>query len=334
EIKETEVEGEVPEIWTIEQQQSEIRELVRASNHVLGESDKEGRDDAKCKEPILLFEFSKYFKDPKVDEYVKESTGYEGPPIFDVYPDEYFVEVEGIWVESKEDVVVEVMTPQLMVDDKSLRTRTFLKGAGMIRKWVLTLDDEKGRGPRLMDKAKQRAQTRLAWPRRRTRARIRGYRRAQWHRRSSKKLKSLRLEGLSGVVEWRKVCARKRRARCLEAKVSDVYFSRETIGARGEDVGWTARTWDDRDTEVELVTGKSSEGLKGKRCASALDAHKWANEPCMRGFWGVRGRMVGWCTGVRRGAIGDLGSGGSWDTRKWAGRREISAGGLGVRGNR
>ncbi|CAA0812235.1 Unknown protein, partial [Striga hermonthica] len=46
EIMETEVEGEVPEDWTIELQQSEIRELVRASNHILGESDKEeGRVD-------------------------------------------------------------------------------------------------------------------------------------------------------------------------------------------------------------------------------------------------------------------------------------------------
>ncbi|CAA0830058.1 Unknown protein, partial [Striga hermonthica] len=127
-IKETEVEGKVPKIWTIEQQQSKIRELVRASDHVLGKSDKEGWDDAQCKEPILLFEFSKYFEDPKVDEYENESMDNEGTPIFDVYPDEHFVDGEGILVEVKKKIsdviekdcseemhdVNEVMTPQLM----------------------------------------------------------------------------------------------------------------------------------------------------------------------------------------------------------------------------
>ncbi|CAA0843226.1 Unknown protein, partial [Striga hermonthica] len=179
EVEETRVEGEVQKAWTIERQQSEIRELGRATDRELSKSDKEeGMIDEKCKEPILPFEFSKYFKNSTAMKDECESTDYEGPSIFDVYPDEHFVEVERILVEYKEAKVIgvkdeiwdviekdcskethdvyEVRTPQLMVDGESLRTRTFLKGARMIRKWELTLDDVKGRGQRLMDKAEQR----------------------------------------------------------------------------------------------------------------------------------------------------------------------------------
>ncbi|CAA0835184.1 Uncharacterized mitochondrial protein AtMg00860, partial [Striga hermonthica] len=139
--------------------------------------------------------------------------------------------------------------------------------------------------PRLMDKAKQRAQTRLARPRRRARARMRGCRRAQWHRRSRKRLERSRLEGSSSwmcararekvvhrrttlgqwrkgyaqrtrakctivdsgdAVDWCKACARERCARRLEAKASGVYIAERTSGARGVDAWLIARTWDDR----------------------------------------------------------------------------------------
>ncbi|CAA0821628.1 Unknown protein, partial [Striga hermonthica] len=90
-------------VCTIEQQQSKIRELVRATDCVLSKSDKgEGQIDGKCKESISPSEFSKYFS--TVMKYEYELTDYEGPPIFDEYPDD-FVEDEGTLVESKGDEV-------------------------------------------------------------------------------------------------------------------------------------------------------------------------------------------------------------------------------------
>ncbi|CAA0829961.1 Unknown protein, partial [Striga hermonthica] len=105
-----------------------------------------------------------------------------------------------------------------MFYDKSLRTRTFSKGAGMMRKWVSSPDDKKVQESRRLEKAERRAKTRHAWPKRRARARIRGYQHARWHRRSSKKLKRSRLEGSGDAVDWCKACTREQRARRLEAK--------------------------------------------------------------------------------------------------------------------
>ncbi|CAA0835311.1 Unknown protein, partial [Striga hermonthica] len=69
------------------------------------------------------------------------------------------------------------------------------------------------------------------------------------------------------------------------------------------------------DTKVALESGESSEERNGKRCASALDAHEWADKPCTRVWRGVRGRKMDGCAGVRGNAVGNLGSGGSWDVR-------------------
>ncbi|CAA0825189.1 Unknown protein, partial [Striga hermonthica] len=59
-----------------------------------------------------------------------------------------------------------------------------------------------------------------------------------------------------------------------------------------------------RDTEVETSTGKSSEGLKCERCASALDAHEWANKLRTRALRGVRENASCKCTGDDRDLIG------------------------------
>ncbi|CAA0834120.1 Unknown protein, partial [Striga hermonthica] len=72
---------------------------------------------------------------------------------------------------------------------------------------------------------------------------------------------------------------------------------------------------DGLDTEVALASGESSEERKGKRCASALDAHEWANRPRTRVWRGKRGRKLGRCTGARGDAVGDMGAGDGWDAR-------------------
>ncbi|CAA0835323.1 Unknown protein, partial [Striga hermonthica] len=141
----------------------------------------------------------------------------------------------------------------------------------------------------LMDKAKQRAQTRLAWPRRRARARIRGCRRAQWHRRSSKRLERSRLEGSS---TWRYARARKkvvRKRATIERKKGRIRQGRKYAhwrrrawcleirrkGAQGEDVGrlmrtrdcskWTSAHWALDDTRTALGARRRAVGERSAR---------------------------------------------------------------------
>ncbi|CAA0811734.1 Unknown protein, partial [Striga hermonthica] len=60
-----------------------------------------------------------------------------------------------------------------MVEDESLRTRKVSKRRGMIRKWVSNPCDKKGREPRGLEEAENRAKTMQAWLKRRVRARMR-----------------------------------------------------------------------------------------------------------------------------------------------------------------
>ncbi|CAA0810456.1 Unknown protein, partial [Striga hermonthica] len=87
------------------------------------------------------------------------------------------VEILAIIDEDREwDVcVIEEEVPEFwMVEDESLRTRKFSKGAGMMRKWVLTPEDKKSQEPRRPYETRNRAKTTHSWPRRRVRARMRG----------------------------------------------------------------------------------------------------------------------------------------------------------------
>ncbi|CAA0831295.1 Unknown protein, partial [Striga hermonthica] len=66
--------------------------------------------------------------------------------------------------------MVEERVPDVwMVEDESLRTRKVSKRRGMIWKWVPYPCDKKGREPRGLEEAENRAKTMQAWPKRRVR---------------------------------------------------------------------------------------------------------------------------------------------------------------------
>ncbi|CAA0823526.1 Unknown protein, partial [Striga hermonthica] len=152
-------------------------------------------------------------------------------------------------------VIEEEVPENWMVEDESLRTRTFSKGAGMIRKWVPDPDDKKIQEARRPDEAGKRAKTTHAWPKRRVRARMRGNRAHEKRR-------------VQGNRQGRAHAQWRRRAWRLEIRRS---------GAQGEVVRWIAR---EGDCYGPMNGCASTCGWAGtsQRRASGLDARERTSE--------------------------------------------------------
>ncbi|CAA0806569.1 Unknown protein, partial [Striga hermonthica] len=211
-----------PDDTRIDVEEAEVAEILDVAREKELHTMFEGAEAVKVKEEILVV----------VDE------GYD-----DTYKKDHADTKEATF----QQVVIEIEeVPEVwMVEDESLRTRTFSKGAGMIRKWVLTPDDKKDQEPRLPEKAEERAKTTHAWPKRRVRARMRG---AQVHKKG-------RIQEGRAHAHWR------RRAWRLMVWRS---------GAQRVDVGWLMRARGYREW-TSVAKGRIS-----KWRASGHDARKTA----------------------------------------------------------
>ncbi|CAA0811057.1 Unknown protein, partial [Striga hermonthica] len=140
-------------------------------------------------------------------------------------------------------VIEEEVLEFWMVEDESLRARTFSKGAGMMRKWVPSPDGKKDQESRRPEEAENRAKMTHTWPKRRVRARMRGV--------QARKKRNIQ-EGRAHA-HWRRRAWRSEGRRC---------------GVRGVEDGWWMQAGD--------CTGPM-EANTSKERASGLDARKQSN---------------------------------------------------------